>query len=202
MVLPPVLLADLRRLTSGLDGAGHADDVAHALSCLVSQVRAAVSSYVGLQLTIVTHASPVTVTDYPQPTPAVTSLRIPLGPIIPRLDADSRLVLYATTPGAFVDLSADLGHALRVPTASPRSPPVDRSSPPGARAVIELDRDLPSTPPRPGLDGFDEFSTVNKAIGFLIGEGQLPEHVLGVLRRGAAAAGVDLHVFAAQVLGR
>jgi hypothetical protein len=43
---------------------------------------------------------------------------------------------------------------------------------------------------------------VNKAIGFLIAKGHLPEHVLGVLRCGAAAVGVDLHVFAARVLGR
>jgi hypothetical protein len=119
VVLPPVLLGDLRRLTSGLDAAGNADDLTYALTSLVSEVRAAVSSYVGLQLTVVTHASPITVTDYPQPTPAVTSLRIPLGPIVPRLDPDSPLVLYTTTPGAFVDLSADLGHALRVRTASP-----------------------------------------------------------------------------------
>jgi hypothetical protein len=47
-----------------------------------------------------------------------------------------------------------------------------------------------------------ELSTVNRAIGFLIGQGHIPSDAHEILCRGAAGAGVEVHVFAAGLLRR
>ena len=54
----------------------------------------------------------------------------------------------------------------------------------------------------PGLSGLDQLSTVNRAVGMLIDQGHEPDEAVKVLHRDAAAAGVEPHVYAAQLLNR
>ncbi len=119
------------------------------------------------------------------------------------MDGDSRIVFYAATPGALVDLAADLSHALGVPTITGRvsdgGEPADVA---GHDAAIRLDDDLPPVSMVSGLVGLAELSTINRAAGFLIGQGHLPVDAHDTLRRGASAAGLDTHLFAARLLRR
>ena len=202
MVLPRVVLTDLRELAFSIDADD--DTVADALARLVTHLRRTASSYTGLQLTIMSDSSPVTLTHYATANaPPATSLRLALAALVPHADGDSHVTFYAARAGAFVDLAADLSYALGIPTGSPRSAPVDGAANAHEdRAAIELDGDLALDTPRSGLTGLAELSTINRAIGFLIGQGHLPEHAHEILRRGAAGAGVDLHIFAATLLHR
>lgn len=68
--------------------------------------------------------------------------------------------------------------------------------------MIELDADLPPVSTVSGVVGLTEFSTINRAIGLLIGRGLLHDAAHDALCVGAAAANVEKHVFAALLLGR
>jgi hypothetical protein len=55
--------------------------------------------------------------------------------------------------------------------------------------MIAVDSDLPLTVPESGLTALDELSTINRTVGFLIGQGHPPEQARATLRGGAASAG-------------
>jgi hypothetical protein len=98
-----------------LAGSVGADDDAlgSSLEALVADLTVAISSYCGLQLTITQDGFPVVVTAFAESDgAAATSLRLPLSLLDPALEVYSRVVFYARTPGAFVDLAADLAYAL------------------------------------------------------------------------------------------
>jgi hypothetical protein len=148
-----------------------------------------------------------------------TSLRLPLRTLSPTFDSRSRMIFYAATLGAFVDLAADLGHALHAPALSADSP--DRAEGPGGgrppsdgqhdepehgeladeRAIV-LDADLPPHTLVARLTGLDEISAINRAVGMLIEQGHHPDEAHATLRRHAVAAGVAPHIYAAQLLQR
>jgi hypothetical protein len=213
-----VLLADLHRLLAGLradpdhlDDPDHpqTDGLADVLTSLVTHLRGTAPSYAGLRLTLTTPVLPVSLTDVDQAADLRTTLRIPLRLLLPTLDPGSRVVFYATRPGAFLDLAADLEYALDgAPGASRSPPPSGAPGPVGEegsdrhRPTLELDADLPTVPLRPGLTGVEENWAVNRAVGYLIADGQQPEHAIDMLRRGAAAEGVALHVYAARIVSR
>ena len=181
MVLPRVILTDLRELAHSIDADD--DTLADALARLVTHLRRTAPSYTGLQLTVGNNGTPVTLTHYAAASePPTTSLRVASAAVFPHSDGASRVVFYAARLGAFVDLAADLSYVLGV--------------------GIELDGDLAPVSPQSGMVGLAELSTINRAIGFLIGQGHSPEHAHEILRRGAAGVAVDLHVFAATLLGR
>lgn len=192
-MVDPVLVSHLHLLAAG----SAADDdvgVQDALIALVKDLRSAVPSYRGLELRIVDHDWPVILTDFAGDVADVpiTSLRVDLALLVEGADPASTIVFYADTPGALVDLAADLGHALG-------------GSQPGAgerRQSIALDADLPSSSPRSGLVGLDGLATINRAIGFLIDQGHPPDGASHTIRRGAASAGVDTPTFAARLLRR
>ena len=52
------------------------------------------------------------------------------------------------------------------------------------------------------LSGMSELSTVNRAIGVLIGHGQHPDQAADTLRRGALRDGLEPHSYAARLLER
>ena len=114
MDLPSDLAAHLRDLAESV-GAGD-DTLSGSLVALVEDLRTAVSSYQGLRLTLVREGWPVTLTafDYIDGQRPATSLRLALSELGPGFDPESRIVFYAATPGAFVDLAADLGYFQRV----------------------------------------------------------------------------------------
>jgi hypothetical protein len=122
--LPTALLRDLFHLSSsvGLD-----DALTAPLVALVDGLRAAVPSYRGLHLTLVEDAHPVSLAaflPYQDAKPITTSLRIPFAAVGPGFDPASGVVFYAATPGAFVDLAADLGKPWAPRPPHPRPPAI------------------------------------------------------------------------------
>ncbi|WP_344805580.1 hypothetical protein [Microlunatus ginsengisoli] len=147
----------------------------------------------------------------------VTSLRLPFASLDAGNRTAGRIVFWAARPGAFVDLAADLGHALNAPTLIGRLEPTSRKGRDGndrseddhvgadhrgGHASIVLDADFPPHTPPPGLSGLDQLSTINRAIGILIDQGHNPDEALRALQRHAAAADVEPYVYAAQLLKR
>lgn len=101
----------------------------------------------------------------------------------------ARLIFYAGTAGAFVDLAADLEYAL---TEERRDGSVG--------AAIELDRDLPPRTTETGLTGLEELSLLNRASGVLIGRGVEPWAAMEELESRARAAELDRYSYAHQLL--
>jgi hypothetical protein len=192
-----------------LDGNGLDDVLDASLAALTADIEAAVPSYLGIQLTIRQNGHPVTLTRITSDRPATTSLRIPLTVLGPRFDPDSRVTLYAATAGAFVDLAADLSYALHLPTSTDRSTHAGRSKGhdrllgqlDGNRRIT-LDADVSPNPLVSGVSGLSGLSTINRAIGVLIGHGHHPDHAGHTLRCYASSEGLEPHSYAARLLGR
>jgi hypothetical protein len=205
--IPTALLYQLAQFANsvGLDA-----EILHLpLTNLVADLRAVIPSYRGLQVMILSSDQPVTLTELiPQQTDGAvtTSLRVPLGLLGPGHDEGSRIIFYASTPGAFVDLAADLGYVLKAAVRTDHldgdgaaSDAAPYAEPPRSLA---LDGDLPPNLEASGLGGLSELTAVNRAIGILIDRGHNAGDAYGILRRGAVATGVATHVFAARMLGR
>lgn len=194
----------LSALTDGV-GTEH-ESLTDTLATLVADLRAAVSSYSGLRLTLVRDGWPVTLTAFPgaDGKPPATSLRVTLSTLGGGFEPDSEIVLYARTPGAFVDLAADLAYLDRrgrTPYPAHRSgegnTPVDAGRHPAGPA---LDGDLPPVSVVSGLSGMLEYSTINRAVGVLMWRGQTTNQALGTLRREATAGGLSVPGYAALLL--
>jgi hypothetical protein len=234
--LPTALLRDLLDLSSSVEL--HESEFGTRLAALVDALRAAVPSFRGMDLTLVVGDQPVNLAAFsPDETAEITtSLRLPFAALGTGFHRDSRVVFYAATPGAFVDLAADLGHALRTPFVFDGvRPPIaerldgesldghdrdghdlDRHDRDGDRSdghhrdghhrdgqvSIVLDADLPPRTSVSGLTGLDDGSVINRAIGMLIDQGHHPDEAHATLYRHAAAAGVEPHIYAAQLLRR
>ena len=164
-----MLTAQLGALNVALDEPG--TDLRTILDVLVDDLSAAVSSFLGLRMTL--HrldGCPVTLTavDTNPPLMPGACLTLPLGRSTSDGSGDM-VVFYAGNPGAFVDLAADLE---RVHGRGPT-----------------LDDQLPSAgdqTDRPGITGLAEHSVVNQAIGVLITRGHTPGDALAELHRRAA----------------
>jgi hypothetical protein len=179
------------------------------LTNLVADLRAVIPSYRGLQVTILFSDQPVTLTELiPQQTDGAvtTSLRVPLSLLGPGHDEGSRIIFYASTPGAFVDLAADLGYVLK---AAVRTDHLDgdraaSDAAPYAELPISLvlDGDLSPDLADSGLTGLPELSSINRALGILIDRGHNAGDAYDILLLEATAAGVATHVFAARMLMR
>jgi hypothetical protein len=195
--LPAALLVHLQDLTAGV---GHDDqDLDDTLAALTTALRSTAESYCGFQLTLVENQWPVTLTAFSDghDVPVGTSLRLPLALVSQSIDPESRVVFFAGIPGAFTDLAADLSYALGgIPVARGRTG-VD-----GQPNVIVLDSDLPLVAPVSGLTGLAELSVLNRAIGMLVDQGHDIDQARQVLRRDAAAARVEPHIHAMQILHR
>ena len=205
MDLPAVVLVHVRDLTASV---GQDDrDLSDTLAALTTALRSTATSYRGFQLTLVENQWPVTLTafDDGHDAPIGTSLRLPLGLVSRRVDGESRVVFFAGTPGAFTDLAADLSHALGGISVNGRSSTADNADHRGTRVdghrkVIELDIDLLPASRTSGLTGLAELTVLNRALGMLIQQGHDIKEAQHVLRREAAAAGVEPHVYAARIL--
>jgi hypothetical protein len=222
--LPTVLLRDLMQLSSHLDLDD--DALSGPLVSLVESLQAAVPSYRALHLTIVDIGQPVSLTAFVphHDTDSITtSLRLGFAALGPGFDSKSRVVFYAATPGAFVDLAADLGYALDTPVVTTGTPAGSTDSTDGAGrhdhrhrdgdsqhdpagrdgdALIVLDADLPPPTAISGFVGLDELTMINRAVGILIDQGHHPNQAHAALLGHAATAGVDPHIYAARLLRR
>lgn len=176
------LAAQLAVLSQALD-----DDVdlETTVRDFAAATRVAVSSYLGMTVTVIAGGQKVRL-DVPEHARGKheigASLRIPLADIT-ITDAGSSLVLYAATPGAFVDLAADLAFALQV-----------------GPDVLALDADLTPSLDGSGLHGLADVTHINQAIGILIGRGRSPEGAATELRRLADRAETTVRVAAHEVI--
>jgi len=177
------LAESIRELFADLEQT--ASPVEKSLASLRRDLRLAVRSSVGLSLTVqMDPDQPVTLTSidhFTEPSDIVTSLRLPL--TWATMDTGSMIIFYAGVPGAFVDLAADLSHALRL-----------------APGAIVLDEDTVAPTSESGLTGAAESSTVNQAIGVLLDRGYTPATASAQLRREADETMLDLHLAATRVL--
>jgi hypothetical protein len=98
-------------------------------------------------------------------------------------ETGSDLVLYAATPGAFIDLAADLNYALGLHPAA-----------------LTLDDDLTEPVSGTGITGLTSQSTINQALGVLIDRGHTPEAARQELNRLAALDSGQLHHAADAIL--
>lgn len=186
MKVVAALAADLDILTLALDEPGA--DVLRSLHQLGVGAQAAVSSYLGLSVTVDGSDPPLTFTTLEDGAAddVCTSLGLTLpgvgdGRASPAVD----LVLYAGTPGSFVDLTADLTWLTGRP---PSDFALDRhlSVPAGSDARITL----------------RTASVINQAIGVLIGRGYTPAHARREFDIQADAAGTDRHIAAQFILDK
>jgi hypothetical protein len=207
--VPTALLSDLAQLADSVDL--DAALLQTPLSALVGELRAAVGSYRGLQLTFVRDGQPVTLTDISDPDEdgsIVTSLRVPLSVLGSSHDARSRVVFYASVAGSLVDLATDLGYVLKTATITddPKPDGAVRDGEGQARPahvrppVLLLDADVPPNPAVSGLTGLSEMSAVDRAVGIMIERGHHPDVAYDTLSEQAATAGVETYVYAVQVL--
>ena len=182
MDLPTALDHHLSEIVDGLEN--DEDSLIDALAALVTELRAAVSLYLGFRLCLVLDGWPVTLTAFPAsdgPAP-VTSMRLDLAGFGGGVDPADRIVFYAGTPGTFVDLAADYAYLH------------DLSS-------VALDVELPPPTVVSGVTGLTELMTINRALGVLLERGQGLEQARVTLHRRAGAAGMDLPGYAARLLG-
>lgn len=186
------LAAALSGLTYALDESDA--DLTTTLDQFSTAAELAVGSYVGLtvQTTLQRHQLGFTALhEEASPADIITSLRMELSPShnpasAPDADPTVVLILYATAPGAFVDLSADLTWLLGSSRGS----------------VIVLDENLvPPTLPALGTS-LAVLSVVNQAIGVLIGRGHTPDQAREELERLSRVGGHGLSAGAEQILDR
>ena len=183
------LAADLRLLTAALDDPDA--DIARSLQRLAGCARTAVPTYAGLSVNM-SRSDPqfgfTHLVDGVRADDIATSLRLTL-----TADGDGdgdgqdspvmALTLYATSPGTFVDLAADLAWLTGRPLCD---------------FVIDQHLAIPAGT-RIGRQ-LAEASISNQAIGVLIGRGYTTERAHRQLDARAALAGIDRHAAAQLIL--
>ena len=185
MKITAALAADLGILTGALDEPG--TDVAHSLRELAADAAAAIPTCLGLSVTVGGSDPPFTFTTFVEGVETGdvrTSLRLAL----PGVGSAGHLpavvvVLYAGSPGSFVDLAADLAWL----TARPLSDFV-------------LDQHLPAPAERGAATSLFQAWVINQAIGALIGQGYTPEQAEGHLTAEGADAGISRHAVGLRIL--
>jgi hypothetical protein len=166
-----LLIDDIRNLFSDLavpDGVAEQPvELEKSLTALTEAAKSAAPSYRGLALTLFIDEQPVSVTsaEAGDTSDIATSLRVSLA-WVPSLSAGGRIIFYASTPGTFVDLAADLAFALD--------------------SDIRLDEDIPPAL-LSGLTGVGKLSAINKAVGVLINHGHTTDSAQRALRHTADA---------------
>ncbi|XAS74888.1 hypothetical protein V3G39_09400 [Dermatophilaceae bacterium Sec6.4] len=119
MELSASLAADLGLLTAALydPATGITTEIAQTVLGFATNARLAVASFLGLSITITKRTDAVAdqvllhltlLDDHAGPGDVKTSLVLPGAPDAVREQPHIRIVLYGATPGAFVDLAADL----------------------------------------------------------------------------------------------
>ena len=185
METPRLLTDDIRDLFSDLavpdPVTGEPVDLDASLAALTTSVKRAVPSYRGLGLIVVIDEQPIMVTSAERGNASdiATSLSLSLA-WVPLLGPDSQITFYASVVGTFVDLAADLAHAL------------------GSQS-LRLDGDIPSALVS-DLTGVRRLSTINEAVGVLIGHGHTPNDAQRELRQMADTAGISIHRAAEAVI--
>jgi hypothetical protein len=185
MKISAALAADLDILTAALDQPGV--HVLHTLHQLRVDARAAVPTYLGLRVTVDGSDPPFTFTILEDGTVADdvrSSLRLRLpGAGGGRSSLSVSLILYAATPGTFVDLTADVAWLTgRLPSD------------------FVLDQHLPGPDRRDAGTYLRTVSVINQAIGVLIGRGYTPEQADRELDTQGERSSTERHAVAQSIL--
>ena len=189
MDVTAALAMDLQRLTADLEGPrqSRAADLTRCLQSLSTDAVTAVSSFLGLAVTVRIDGQDVTLTttgDMLEPADVRATLRLPLGAI--SIGLVGTVTFYASRPGAFDDLAAQLRSTLAA-TGDVRLVVVDEGQSTPALLVS-------------GITGAAELSLVNRAVGVLLERGCTPEEARAELLEQAGIANVSLPVMAQRVL--
>lgn len=180
MDLSAALARDLALLSDAIDETtadGVRVDLVDCLARTVRAARAAVQSYIGLTVTTgpaETDVSFTVLADGATRADVRTSLCVPFRPASNGGPAPA-VIFFASTPGAFVDLAADIAWL------TGRAP---------AELALDEHVQLPD-----GLDGAGTVaarSAVDQAVGVLLAQGLTPEQARADIARRAAADGGDL----------
>ena len=164
MDVSATLAADLAVLTQALDDPGI--DLEAELRAFIADLTHAVGSYTGLTMTIaLDHHEISFIVQEDAPSEPATSLLIPLLAIASD-EVAGTLLLHAATPGAFVDLAADLSYALGLDPAN-----------------LVLDGHLAPAAPSARVTGLDDYATINRAIGVLMDHGHTRRSARAELHR-------------------
>ena len=180
MEIIAALAADLAILTQALDDPDSV--VIESVQHLASDVLSAAPSFLGLTVTVHDSDPPFTFTtreDRVEPGDVRTSLMMGLS----HDGAGARVILYAGTPGAFVDLAADLSWLARHTLAG-----------------CELDQHLVLPAVASTATPLRSASAINQTIGVLIGAGLTPEEAHRELEVRAATADTDRLTAAGEIL--
>ncbi|WP_017935330.1 lysylphosphatidylglycerol synthase transmembrane domain-containing protein [Nocardioides sp. Iso805N] len=192
MIISPALSAELALLTQALDLPGV--DVAETLTRLAADSRTAAGSYLGLSVAITADRTAFAFTvldDGVRADHIRSSLLVPLT-VAPdengAVDATTSpasltLIFYAATPGAFIDLAADLAWLTGL-----------------ALSDVRLDEHRTLPPSHTPSKHLRAMATINQALGVLIGQGATPDQAERDLAARAAEAGIDLPAVATLVL--
>ena len=168
-----------------------AADLADSLAALALAARFAVPSYTGLAMRATVGGRDLgftTLDEHDSHLPSATSLRLAMSPLPDAAGGlepfpSIMLILYAATPGAFVDLCADLAWFSGI-------------------GVHELAVDEDLTPPvlRRIDIALAEMSSIDQAVGVMIGRGSTPEQALAHLADLCRASGRSQHAEAEHLL--
>jgi hypothetical protein len=184
MKISAAMAADLGILTAALDEPGA--DVLHSLHRLGVDAHAAVPSFLGLSVTVDGSDPSFAFTSFEEG--AADGVRTSLRLTLPGAGEDSAsppvaLILYAGTPGTFVDLAADLAWLTG-------RPPSD----------FALDQHLSVPAWSDAGTSLRVASVINQAIGVLIGRGYTPRQAHSTLDSQAHGAGTDRYTTAQSIL--
>lgn len=184
MKISAALAADLGILTAALDEP--AADVLHSLHRLGVDAQAAVPTFLGLSVTAAGSDPPFTFTIFEEV--AADGVGASLSLTLPGVgegwaSPSVALVLYARTPGTFVDLAADLAWLTG-------RPPSD----------FALDQHLSAPAGSDAGTSLRAASVINQAIGVLICRGYTPQQAHSKLDTQADGAGTDRYTTAQSIL--
>jgi hypothetical protein len=184
MKISAAMAADLGILTAALDEPGA--DVLHSLHRLGVEAHAAVPSFLGLSVTVDGSDPSFTFTSVEEGAAdgVRSSLRLTLpGAAEGWASPPVALILYAGTPGTFVDLAADLAWLTG-------RPPSD----------FALDQHLSVPEWSDAGTSLRAASVINQAIGVLIGRGYTPRQAHSTLDSQADGAVTDRYSAAQSIL--
>jgi hypothetical protein len=185
MTMTAAIAAALTVLTEALDDP--TTDIAHSLQLLTFDAAAAIESYCGLSVVVPQSDPPLTATMLADGTVADdirTSLQFRLpGRNDPRRTPAVVIIVYAGSPGAFVDLAADLAWL----TARPPSDFV-------------LDEHVALAVRSTPEGQLHAAAAINQAIGVLIGRGYTPQQADWQLDTQAANNRTDRFAAARHIL--
>jgi hypothetical protein len=184
VTITTAMAAALALLTQALDE--HGTDIAHSLHRLTLEAAAAVPSQLGLSVVVPHSDPPLTVTTLADGAVAgdiCTSLHMLVPGIGDGHDPVSvALILYAGSPGTFVDVAADLSWLT-------------------GRPLTEVTLDEHLVPAGPDTtDQLQAASDINQAIGVLIGRGYTPQQAHRQLDTQPANSRTDRHTAARLIL--